>query len=155
MSKRREGRETAVQLLFSRDFCSDGSTPDIEGFFSLHTASPAVRKHARSLFDGFVGHVAEIDQRIAGTLANFSMERLTTVDRNILRVAVFEMFHATEVPPIVAINEAIEIAKRLGGPDSSRFVNGVLDRLKEEVSRPLREPAHTPPSPPSLDSDPS
>jgi N utilization substance protein B len=80
------------------------------------------------------------------------MERLTTVDRNILRVAVFEMFHATEVPPIVAINEAIEIAKRLGGPDSGRFVNGVLDRLKEEVTRPLREPARTLPSP---DSDPS
>jgi N utilization substance protein B len=62
------------------------------------------------------------------------------------------MFHATEVPPIVAINEAIEIAKRLGGPDSGRFVNGVLDRLKEEVTRPLREPARTLPSP---DSDPS
>jgi N utilization substance protein B len=152
MSKRREGRETAVQLLFSRDFCADGSLPDIEGFFGLHTASPAVQKHARSLFDGVVQHLGEIDARIAATLANFSMERLNTVDRNILRVAVFEMFHATEVPPIVAINEAIEIAKRLGGPDSGRFVNGVLDRLKQEVSRPLREPAR---HPHPLETDPS
>lgn len=139
MSKRREGRETAVQLLFSRDFCGDGSLPDIEGFFALHTAGKEVREHAEALFRGVVGVIGEIDERIAGVLENFSMQRLGVVDRNILRVAVYEMFHGTDVPPVVAINEAIEIAKRLGGPDSGRFVNGVLDRLKGQVSRPLRE----------------
>ncbi len=139
MSKRREGRETAVQLLFSRDFCGDGSLPDVEGFFALHTAGKEVREHAEALFRGVVAVVGEIDERIAGVLENFSMQRLGVVDRNILRVAVYEMFHATDVPPVVAINEAIEIAKRLGGPDSGRFVNGVLDRLKGQVSRPLRE----------------
>jgi N utilization substance protein B len=144
MSKRREGRETAVQLLFSRDFCRDGSEPDLDGFFELHTAARGVRAHASALYLGVVAVQTEIDARIAAVLENFSMERLGVVDRNILRLAVFEMFHVEDVPPIVAINEAIEIAKRLGGPDSGRFVNGVLDRLKTQLTRPLREATRPP-----------
>ena len=141
MSKRREGRETAVQLLFSRDFCRDGAEPDVEDFFELHTAARGVRAHATALYSGVIAAQPEIDARIAAVLENFSMERLGVVDRNILRLAVFEMFHADDVPPVVIINEAIEIAKRLGGPDSGRFVNGVLDRLKSQLTRPLREAA--------------
>ena len=60
------------------------------------------------------------------------------MDRNILRVAIYEMLYTDEVPPVVCINEAIEIAKRFGSEDSGRFVNGILDKIKEEVARPLR-----------------
>jgi N utilization substance protein B len=81
----------------------------------------------------------ELDDRIRKYAQNFLLERLNVVDRNILRLAIFEMFHNLEVPPIVAINEAIEIAKRLGGQDSGKFVNGVLDKVKLELTRPLRE----------------
>ena len=139
MSKRREGRETAVQLLFSRDFTPPGAEHEVDAFFELHSAGPKIREHAVKLYRGVVAHLEEIDRRLSGSLENFSLERLAVVDRNILRLALYEMFHSNEVPPIVAINEAIEISKRFGTPDSSRFVNGVLDRLKQDLTRPLRE----------------
>lgn len=139
MSKRREGRETAIQLLFSKDFQPAREGCDVEAFFDLHNAEPSVRKHAEELFQGVMEHHEDIDRRLSSALENFSIERLAAVDRNILRLAVYEMFHCPGVPPIVAINEAIEIAKRFGNPDSGRFVNGVLDRLKKDLTRPLRE----------------
>ncbi len=79
-----------------------------------------------------------IDERIKRVTANYELHRIAPVDRNILRVAIYEMLYTNEVPPVVCINEAIEIAKRFGSEDSGRFVNGILDRLKEEVARPLR-----------------
>ena len=87
---------------------------------------------------GVLAHHAEIDARITPKLENFEFKRLAVVDRNILRLAVYEMFHTEDVPPIVCINEAVEIAKRFGSEDSGRFVNGVLDKLKGELTRPLR-----------------
>lgn len=138
MSKRREGRETAVQLLFSSEFAGQDEH-DVEAFFQLHSADKAVRKHAEELYRGVTQRREEIDAFIVPVLENFSMERLSGTDRNILRIAVFEMHHCLGVPPIVAINEAVEIAKRFGGPDSGRFVNGVLDKLKQGLTRPLRD----------------
>jgi transcription antitermination factor NusB len=140
MSKRREGRETAVQLLFSSEFAGRDEH-DVEGFFQLHSADKAVRRHAEELYRGVTARREEIDGIIVPVLENFSMDRLSGTDRNILRVAVYEMHHCPEVPPIVAINEAVEIAKRFGGMDSGRFVNGVLDKLKQSLTRPLREAA--------------
>ncbi len=138
MSKRREGRETAVQLLFSSEFAGKDEH-DVESFFQLHSADKAVRRHAEELYSGVTERREEIDGMIVPVLENFSMDRLSGTDRNILRVAVYEMHHCPEVPPIVAINEAVEIAKRFGGIDSGRFVNGVLDKLKQGLTRPLRE----------------
>lgn len=143
MSKRREGRETAVQLLFSREFVPQGGDHDVEAFFELHSADGAVRKYAGELYTGVVTRREEIDALIVPVLENFSMDRLSGVDRNILRLAVYEMHFCENVPPIVAISEAIEVAKRFGGRESGRFINGVLDRLKEGLTRPLRE-ANTP-----------
>lgn len=139
MSKRREGRETAVQLLFSREFTPGESEHDVEGFFKIHTAKGEVRTHAEALYRGVSGRLEELDAQIEPVLENFRMERLSGVDRNILRVALYEMHHCPEVPPVVAISEAVEIAKRFGGEQSGRFVNGVLDKLKQAVQRPLRE----------------
>ena len=139
MSKRREGRETAVQLLFSHEFSGEeDAAPVAERFFTIHNAKGGVRAHAEELYRGVLANLEAIDARLVPTLENFSMERLGNVDRSIIRVALYEMFHTTGVPPIVAINEAIEIAKRFGGPDSGRFVNGILDRLKTGLARPLR-----------------
>jgi transcription antitermination protein NusB len=139
MSKRREGRETAIQLLFSRDFTPPGAEHEVDAFFEIHSAGPKIREHAVQLYHGVTANLEAIDRRLAASLENFSLERLAGVDRNILRLAIYEMFHRTDVPPIVAINEAIEISKRFGTPDSSRFVNGVLDRLKQDVTRSLRD----------------
>jgi transcription antitermination protein NusB len=138
MSKRREGREAAMQLLYSRDNVPKGTEHDLAAFWDLRRTDETVRAHATSLFKGVLAHLPEIDARITAALQNFSFDRLAAVDRDILRLAVYEMNYETSVPPVVAMNEAIEIAKRFGGEDSSRFVNGVLDRLIKEVKRDLR-----------------
>ena len=102
------------------------------------------RDHSRNndfveiLVRGVLDNQAKIDGQIEDNLENFTLARLATIDRNVLRIAVFEMFHSVETPPIVAINEAIELAKRFGTEQSGSFVNGILDRLKDELTRPLR-----------------
>ena len=135
MSKRREGREAALQLLYSSQTLPPGVDQDLDEFWKLRRTDELVREHAMTLYQGVKVHLAAIDQRLTACLENFSFERLSAVDRNILRVALFEMFHDTKVPPVVSMNEAIEIAKRFGGEDSGRFVNGILDRLIKEVNR--------------------
>ena len=135
MSKRREGREAALQLLYSWQTLPTGVDQDIAEFWKLRRTDEPVREHAMALYQGVKAHLPAIDQRLTDCLENFSFERHSAVDRNILRVALFEMFHDTNVPPVVSMNEAIEIAKRFGGEDSGRFVNGILDRLIKEVNR--------------------
>lgn len=138
MSKRREGREAAVQFLFSNDLNAGADESDWSAFWKLHTAGGFVRRFCMELVHGVGQHREAIDERIQGVAENYALERLSTVDRNILRVAVYEMFYCPDVPPVVAINEAIEIAKRFGTEESGRFVNGLLDRLKADLNRPLR-----------------
>ncbi len=134
MGRRRDGREAAVQFLFSRDLNDD----DFEAFFGLRLAKPEVREFAIELARGVIENAKEIDARIAARLDNYDFSRLSVVDRNVLRLAVYEMFHRDDVPPVVCINEAIEISKRFGTTESGRFVNGVLDKLKADLTRPLR-----------------
>jgi transcription antitermination protein NusB len=139
MSKRREGREAAVQYLYQLDIHGDPAADLRADFWRLREGSDKVRAFADALIKGVLDHLTELDERIRKYAQNFALERLTVVDRNILRLAIFEMFYNLEVPPVVAINEAIELAKRLGGQDSGKFVNGVLDKVKMELTRPLRE----------------
>jgi N utilization substance protein B len=93
----------------------------------------ALRRRSDELADGVLTHKQAIDATLASVVENFSPERIDPVDRAILRLAIHEMMHA-DVPPKVAINEAIELAKRFGTTDSSRFVNGVLDRLARQLA---------------------
>ena len=138
MSKRREGREAALQLLYSQDTLPKEAKQDVPGFWNLRRTDESVQKHAMALQQGVLANLRQIDAKITVSLENFSFERLSQVDKNILRIAVYEMFHDDKVPPVVSMNEAIEIAKRFGGEDSGRFVNGVLDRLIKDVKRSLR-----------------
>ncbi len=140
-SLRREGREAAVQFLYSLDQNPAPEPSRLELFWSVHQAGPGARKFAESLVKGVLARQREIDERLVRALANWALERLEVVDRNVLRLAIYEMFFCLETPPIVAINEAIEVSRRLGTPDSPRFVNGVLDELKKQLTRPLRTPA--------------
>jgi N utilization substance protein B len=144
MSLRRDGREAAVQFLYSLDQnpAPDGS--QLELFWTVHQAGAGAKKFAAQLIAGLRPRLVEIDGKIRSVIENWDFGRLEVVDRNILRVAVYEMFECSETPPIVAINEAIEIAKRLGTPDSPRFVNGVLDKLKAQLTRPLRTVSQKP-----------
>jgi len=138
---RREGREAAVQLLYSLDQNPPSDAARFELFWSVHQAGPGARAFAESLVNGVLAKRKEIDQRLVAALDNWALDRLEVVDRNVLRLAVYEMFFCLDTPPIVAINEAIEVSRRLGTPDSPRFVNGVLDELKKLLTRPLRSPA--------------
>jgi N utilization substance protein B len=140
MGKRREGREAAVQFLYQDDLNkAEGTLPQaLEEFWKLRESAGRTRQFATELINGVRENQTAIDERIKKVTANYELHRLAAVDRNILRVAIFEMIYTSEVPPVVCINEAIEIAKKFGSEDSGRFVNGILDKLKEEASRPLR-----------------
>ncbi len=149
-SVRREGREAAVQFLYSLEQNPAPDPSRFDLFWSVHQAGRGARRFAESLVQGVLSNRLEIDGRLAEALQNWSLDRLEVVDRNVLRLAAYEMFHCLETPPVVAINEAIEVARRLGAPDSPRFVNGVLDELKKHLTRPLRTTGAIPPgeSPP-------
>jgi N utilization substance protein B len=110
----------------------------MEDFWRLRESAARTREFAAELINGVLANHEAIDDRIKKVATNYELHRIAPVDRNILRVAIYEMIYTSEVPPVVCINEAIEIAKRFGSEDSGRFVNGILDKLKEEVARPLR-----------------
>lgn len=133
MGKRRDGRQAAMQYLFAHDVHGKVADVDREAFWALHSASPDVRTHAESLVTGILEHQTEVDRRIEATLENFSFTRLGVVDRNILRLAVYEMICQHEVPVPVVINEAIEIAKLFGDTQTRSFVNGVLDKIAKSL----------------------
>ncbi len=100
-----------------------------------------MRDFANDLLRGTLEKKAEIDAKIASLADNWDFERLAVVDRNILRLALYEMLFRTEIPPVVSINEAIEIAKKFSTAESGKFVNGLLDRVKKELLRPARQAA--------------
>ena len=98
----------------------------------------AIRLFADPLIRGTLEHRAEIDDRIQKQVKNWALNRIAAVDRNILRLAIYEMLHRDDIPPVVSINEAVDIAKKFSTADSGRFVNGVLDKLKGDLMRPAR-----------------
>lgn len=134
MAKRREGRQAAIQYLFAHDLHGDEvSETEKKAFWELHSAKDAVRAHAESLIKGIVENREEIDRRITERLENYSFERVGMVDRNILRLAVYELVFATDVPAGVIINEAVEIAREFGDTQTRVFVNGILDKIARET----------------------
>lgn len=135
MGARREGREAAVQFLYQRDLNAGPNAESIEEFWGLRPATKKVRAFGMTLAEGVLANLPAVDERIRSAAANYDLHRIAAVDRNILRIAIYEMLFCAEVPPVVSINEAIEIAKRFGSEDSGRFVNGVLDRIRSELSR--------------------
>lgn len=122
-----------MQYLFAHDVHGDVTDIEQAAFWDLHSATVHVRRHAEGLVKGIQLHQTEIDACISERLENFRFERLGTVDRNILRLAVFEMLYAKDVPVPVAINEAIEIAKLFGDTQTRSFVNGVLDKIARSL----------------------
>jgi len=141
MGKRRRAREAAIQYHFWRDLQHGEGPERIEDFWEFCPATPRVREFAQPLIEGTVALLPEIDERIRRYCENYEFRRISAVDRNVLRVAIYEMLYRDDIPPVVSINEAIELAKTFGGAESGRFVNGILDRVKNDLKRPLREAA--------------
>jgi transcription antitermination protein NusB len=141
MGKRHSARRSALQYHFWRDLHGGDSPESLQEFWELCPAKTSVQQFAQPLIEGMLLHLPEIDERIARYCENYEFRRISAVDRNVLRLGIYEMFYRDDIPPVVSINEAIELAKEFGGADSGRFVNGILDRVKDDLSRPLRDAA--------------
>jgi N utilization substance protein B len=135
MGVRREGREAAVQYLYLRDLNGDS---DLPAYYKFRGLSPSARRFCDALVQGTMEHQQAIDEVIRKNTQNYELARISVVDRNVLRVAIYEMLHCPEIPPVVSINEAIEIAKKYSTEESGRFVNGVLDQVLSVLNRPAR-----------------
>ncbi len=164
MGKRREARERAVQFLFQHDLNPpENLQAALEQFWGSQQAAAiadekggtatwgqpvelpppttdeaAVRLFAEPLIRGTLENRDEADAVIKKHALNWDLHRIAAVDRNILRLAIFEMLHRDDIPPVVSINEAVDIAKKFSTQDSGKFVNGILDKVKSELLRPAR-----------------
>ena len=140
---RRKGREAALQLLCHLD--AQGFPADCRleenHFWEIRPTTARARAFAQSLLDGVRARRDAIDRRVVAHLDNYRFSRLALVDRNLLRMAAYEMFERADTPPVVAINEAIEIAKKFSTTESASFINGVLNRLAQSIGRPMRDPS--------------
>jgi len=120
-----------VQFLFGLDFTGYAWREVLAAFWAENATKPRVRAHADRLIAGVMGHLHELDAELEAAFEKWAPERVGAVERNILRVALFELRHEPDVPPAAAINEAIEVAKRFGADAAPKFVNGILDRLRK------------------------
>ncbi|HET6351934.1 MAG TPA: transcription antitermination factor NusB [Coriobacteriia bacterium] len=128
--ERHRARRQALQMLYQREVTGEAIGRILAiGSYSTEDGEPD--EYARSLAIGAESRIAELDELIGETSEHWSVGRMPLVDRNILRIATYELLFVPEIPPSVAINEAVELAKVYGGEDSSKFVNGVLGRIAE------------------------
>jgi len=131
MARRSRAREVALQLLFQRDQNATVDRSFIERFARDRLRDANLVPFCLGLFDGVVSHQIEIDQRLADAAENWRVARMATVDRNVLRLGAYELLYTADTPPAVALDEAINLARRYGSADSPAFVNGVLDKLRQ------------------------
>ena len=133
MKKRTRAREMALQFLYQIDQCGVQKLEDLEEFLDTEDADAGARNHARRIIEGYVDHADAIDGEIRSVAKNWELSRMAMVDRNVLRVGTWELLHCEEVPPKVAINEAIELGKRFSTQNSGAFINGILDKIKDRL----------------------
>jgi N utilization substance protein B len=139
--KRREGRILAAQFLYMREVGVEGVSLDqaLKDLWEQTEAEKPVQEFAEKRIRSVIEKQSEVDAELRKLVTNWDPERMAPVDRAILRLALWEMKFADDVPPISALNEAIEVAKALSTEESGRFVNGVLDRARATLGRPERE----------------
>jgi N utilization substance protein B len=136
MGARSGGREAALQMLFAIDAAGGDPASAIRDFWrELPAADAEGRAYADLIVAGVRGELRAVDERIRAASAHWRIERMTRVDRNVLRIGTWELLHQTDVPRAVVIDEAVELAKRFGTAESGAFVNGVLDRIADDCGR--------------------
>lgn len=163
MRKRREARERAVQFLFQYDLNPpENLQAALDQFWEAQRVNAAQEKltgatwgekiqvpppspedqaqrlFADELIAGVIQHLSQTDEQIRKFTKNWELNRLAVVDRNILRLAIYEMLFRHDIPPVVSINEAVDIAKKFSTDQSGKFVNGILDKVKDSILRPAR-----------------
>ena len=132
MRNRTKSREYALQMLYQLDIRRASPKQILDEFWQTSESTESaeeIKQFANQLFEGTAARLAEIDPLITSHADNWDMKRMAVIDRNILRLGVFELFYGEEVPPKVCINEAIELAKRFGDTESGKFINGILDAI--------------------------
>ena len=134
MTRRSRAREVALQLLYQRDLNPRVDRKTIERFVRDRLRDPGLEPFCLGLYDGVVTHLADIDERLGQAAENWRLPRMAAVDRNVLRLGAYELLFAPDTPAGVALDEAIELARRYGSADSPGFVNGVLDRLRKDLA---------------------
>lgn len=134
MGARRKARECALQMLFQYDLSRQPVNELIQTYWGeLAEAAEDVREFANELVAGAISHLTEIDDRIRLRTEHWRISRMAVVDRNLLRLAVYEFMYQDSTPKTVAINEALEIARRFSTHEATQFVNGILDAIKRDM----------------------
>ncbi|HSP99759.1 MAG TPA: transcription antitermination factor NusB [Candidatus Dormibacteraeota bacterium] len=131
MSARRKGRELALQVLYQLDMSGESSEQGLHAFADSFDVSPKAREFAWNLVRGVREQRAEIDAQLAAASENWKLDRLAQIDATVIRIAVYEMSNG--LPMEIAINEAVEVARRYGTTESAAFVNGVLDAVAKRL----------------------
>jgi N utilization substance protein B len=134
MGLRHLGRELALKALYQIDIRGGASDEDLAAFFDDFPADDRARRFALQLVEGVRLEQASLDQCLAGALEHWSIGRLSRIDHNILRLAIYELIRMEDIPARVTIDEAIELAKAYGDQESGRFVNGVLDQVAQRLN---------------------
>ncbi|MFQ6083293.1 MAG: transcription antitermination factor NusB [Candidatus Aminicenantia bacterium] len=133
MGERRKSRESALQILFQLEFVNNDLEKIINQYWKNRKSSEKVKNYANWLVKGVISSREKIDKLIKSSSEHWRLPRMAVVDRNILRIAVFEFLFERDVPPPVIINEAIEIAKKYSTEEAGQFVNGILDGIKKKI----------------------
>ena len=132
MRKRTKSREAVLKILYQIEITQDPYEKAQQIYWENNPADSEIREFADQLVSGVIQHRDPIDQWIVKCADNWDITRMAAVDKNILRLASYELLYAEEIPPKVAINEAVELAKKYGDTESSKFVNGILDKIHKE-----------------------
>lgn len=140
MGNRRKARECALQILFQLEFNAADPAALAKDYWRHQRVAPGIREYGTWLVERILAHRGEIDEAVQSASRNWRLDRMAVVDRNILRIAVCELLYEPTLVPAIVINEAIEIAKRYSGQESSVFVNGVLDAVGKRLAGPAGKP---------------
>ena len=140
-AQRRDGRRAAMQYLFSWSLNKPVNlSVDLTSFFEELEQPRDHYAFGEELIHGAIEHAEEIDAHIRTLAHNWEFDRIARIDLAILRMAIYEMLYRKDIPPVVSINEAIDLSKEFSNLDAKRFINGILDRLKDQLGRDARKP---------------
>jgi transcription antitermination factor NusB len=131
VKKRTRARELALQYLYQLDLLGEETVCKSDDFVRGEESDRSTTEFALELVEGTRDHCEQIDQIIRDVAQNWDLERMAVIDRNVLRLATFELLWCTDIPPKVSINEAIELGKRYSTKNSGGFINGILDKVKD------------------------
>jgi transcription antitermination factor NusB len=139
MRKRTQARELALQLMYQLDLRGDEILDEVNAALAPGAGDPEMLDFARELVHGCREKQSEIDRQIEEVAKNWQLKRMAAIDRNILRLATYELLFRPDIPPLVTINEAIDIAKKFSTKNSGPFVNGILDNIRLRAAPPGKQ----------------